>query len=462
VSGDNTTTGPRIHEPAAETPVAGSFDLCVIGGSCTGVFAAVAAARMGASVALVELNGFFGGVATAGLVNIWHSLFDTTGREKIIGGLTDEVITRLGRRDAAMLENQKNPSVYARLNSAELICELDELVGEHPSIRPFLHTRFVKPVVEDGRVAAAIIEDKTGRRAIRATQFIDATGDGDLIARAGLPTAKWTDLQPPTVCAILAGLDDVEAADASFRLDAAICDPAHPNALKPGFVWQSRIPGLPGLRLVVGSRVNDADCSDADQLTAAEIEGRRQVRAIRDILHTHVRGGDRVHLAQLPSTIGIRETRHAECVYRVTESDVLEGVRFDDAVANGSYRVDVHHSDKPGLTFRYLDGAEVYCVPGRPSESGRWREPRDVDPTFYQIPYRALVPRGSRNVLVAGRLLDADRGAYGALRVMVNCNQTGQAAGAAATLALRQGVDVADVDPAELRRILAEAGAVIL
>jgi len=243
------TRGPMIHEPATETPVVGTFDLCVIGGGCTGVFAAVQAARMGASVALIERGGFFGGVATAGLVNIWHSLLDTAGSRRIIAGLTDEVLRRLLRREAAVIE-EANASVYARLNSAELICELDALVCEHRSIRPFLHARFVKPIRDGGRIVAAIIEDKTGRRAVRAARFIDATGDGDLIERAGLPTTRRDDLQPPTVCAILAGLDDVEAADERFGLDVAACNPDYPNALKPGFVWHSRIPGLRGLRMV--------------------------------------------------------------------------------------------------------------------------------------------------------------------------------------------------------------------
>ncbi|NLF31735.1 MAG: FAD-dependent oxidoreductase, partial [Planctomycetes bacterium] len=382
-------------------------------------------------------------------VNIWHSVFDTTYTRQIIGGLTQEVVDRLLARGGAAI-NDYNPSTYARLNSAELICQLDALIREHPTIRPFLHTRFVRPLVRDGRVTEAIVEDRTGRRAIRAKVFIDASGDGDLLARAGLPTEKRDDLQPPTVCAILAGVDDVQAADASFNLGGALCDPAHPKALPVGFVWSSPIPGLPGLRMIAGTRVSGADCSDADQLTAAEMEGRRQARAMRDILADRP-GGQSVALAQVASYIGVRETRHACCLYRLTEQDLLTGVRFDDAIANGSYRVDVHHSGRPGLTFRYLDGREEYLVPGRPTVIGRWREPIDEDPTFYQIPYRSLVPRGAVNVLAAGRLIDADRGAYGATRVMVNCNQTGQAAGAAAVLAIRGACGVADVDAGEIR-----------
>ena len=457
-------TPASIHEPAQETPIVHECDLCVVGGGCTGVFAAVRAARLGATVALVENNGFFGGVATAGLVNVWHSIYDTNAERAIIGGLTVELIERLQQRDAVVLY-PSNESRYAVFNSAELICELDAIACEQPKVRPFLHARFVSAAQQDGRMTAAIIEDKSGRRAIRARYFVDATGDGDVLARLGLPTATLSDLQPPTTCALIYGLDHVAERDPGFSLGAAVHDPRHPNALRrdqPGFVWHSEAVGLPGTRMVAGTRVRDADCSDADQLTRAEIEGRRQARAIRDIVHDGYAGGEAVALAALPAYIGIRETRHATCLHRLTEREVLEGVRFKDAIANGSYRVDVHHSHKAGLTFRYLDGTEVYIVPGQPRVEGRWREERQVNPTFYQVPYRCLVPQGARNVLVAGRLVDADRGAYGAIRVMVNCNQTGEATGVASVLALAEGLDVGQVDGEQLRRELARGGSQII
>lgn len=450
-----------IHEPARAIPVVHECDVCVVGGSCTGVFAAVRAAQAGATVALIEGQGMFGGVATAGLVSIWHSLYDTSGARQIIGGLTAEVIERLRCRGAAVLY-RNDPSKHAVLNTAELAIELDELVRAQAGIRPFLHTRFVLSRFDGDRVSAAVIEDKTGRRAIAARYFIDASGDGDLLVRAGYRARCLADLQPPTACALIYGLDEVARQNPGFNLGAAVYDPRHANALQRGFLWSAGVTGVPGATMVAGTRVHHADCSDADQLTRAEMEGRRQVGAMRDILRQHYAGGDSVHLIALPACIGIRETRHAECLHSLTETEVLEGTRFPDAIANGSYRVDVHHSDRPGLTFRYLDGTETYHVPGEAAVSGRWREHRLEDPTFYQIPYRALIPRGARNLLVAGRLLDADRGAYGAVRVMVTCNQTGEAAGTAAALALAEGCDVGALSPDRLRGALAACGAVML
>ncbi|MHB9134453.1 MAG: FAD-dependent oxidoreductase [Armatimonadota bacterium] len=447
-----------IQEAAREVPVVQACDVCVIGGSCTGVFAAVRAARLGASVALVEHNGYFGGAATAGLVNIWHAMHDTTGTRQIIAGLTQEMIDRLGRWGA--VESYMTDGV--QFNPAALTLELDALVREHAAIRPYLHTSCVSPVLEDGRLTHAVIEDKTGRRAIQARYFIDATGDGDLVARMGLPTLTREQLQPPTQSVLLAGLPAVEAQYPGFNLGKAAFDPRFPQALPPGFLWWSGYPGVPGVRMVAGTRVHGANCADADELTHAEMEGRRQVRAMIDILHEHFPGGKAVMPVALPAYIGIRETRHAVCRYQLTEDDVLGGKRFPDAIANGTYRVDIHPATSSGVIFRYLNGEEWRLEPGVAPEKGRWRPAQAEDPTCYQIPYRSLVPHGATNVLVAGRLLDADPGAFGAARVMVNTNQTGEAAGVACALACRDDRAVGEVDPALLRQTLAEGGSAVV
>jgi hypothetical protein len=227
-------------------------------------------------------------------------------------------------------------------------------------------------------------------------------------------------------------------------------------------MWGADVVGNDDMQLIAGTRVPNCNCADADQLTQAEIENRRQIREMLDICREQVPEFRDLNLARIGASIGIRETRHAACLHTITEEEVLNGVRFNDAIANGSYRVDVHHSDKPGLTFRYLDGKEIYAVPGEDNVESRWREETDKDPVFYQVPYRSLVPTQSKNVLVAGRLMDADRGAYGALRVMVNCNQTGEAAGTAAHIALEDNVTVDKVDTEKLRTIMSDQGSIII
>lgn len=448
-----------IREAARDIPVAWEGDVCVIGGSCTGLFAAVRAAQQGMRVALVELNGYFGGAATAGLVNVWHSLTDTGGERPIIAGLTREMLDRLGRRGAMHPFMQYG----YQMNCAALILELDALVREHPLIHPFLHTRFVTPVADaDGRVTHAVIEDKTGRRAIAAQVFIDASGDADLVARMGWPTVTRPVLQPPTTCVYLTGLDAVREQSPEFNIRHDVFDPRYPEALPRGFLWTARVPGAPGLTMVAGTRVHGADCADADQLTRAEMDGRRQVQSLLDLLNRRVPGGEAVQPVALPTYIGIRETRHAVCRHHLLESELLEGYPFPDAIANGTYQVDIHHGTGAGITFRFLNGVEQSHVPGEEIVTSRWREPRDTDPRCYHIPYGALVPRDARNVLIAGRGIDTDAGAHGAVRVMVNTNQMGEAAGLAAAQACQRGCDVDDIDTVALRRTMAESGLVVV
>jgi hypothetical protein len=200
------------------------------------------------------------------------------------------------------------------------------------------------------------------------------------------------------------------------------------------------VPGGDDLLMLAGTRVHGADCSDADQLTRAEMEGRRQVNAICELLQEHFLGGKGVPLVALPAKIGIRESRHVRALHQLTVDEVLAGKRFSDAIANGTYRIDVHSASGAGVRFRELN--------------------KDVQ--FYQVPYASLVPRAAKNVLVAGRSLDADEQAFGGVRVMVNCNQTGEAAGTAAWLALDSSTDVATIDTARLRATLKKHGAAVI
>ncbi len=445
-----------LVEAPRRTPVIHDVDVLVLGGSCTGVFAAIRAARLGCRVALVEKAGCFGGVATLSLVNVWHSPFDTTYERPIIGGLTVETIDRLRQRDA-VIDRQRSPHWAWAFNPWELQIELDEMVAE-AGVRPFLHTQFVAPHVEDGRLVAAIVENKSGRGAIRARMFIDATGDGDVCQRLGLDTYTANAIQPATTCAIFSGWPTTEG----FDLGRTVREHGQEFGLAPGFSWGVSVPPHRHTYMLAGTRVTGANCADADALTRAEIDGRRQVRAIMDLLRKH-HPGQTIALQALPARIGIRESRHVRCHYQLTGDDVLHGRRFDDAIANGSYRVDVHHQDKPGITLRYLDGSEEYCVPGQATQRSRWRPPSADNPTFYQIPLRSLIPQGPfANVIVAGRMLDADPIAHAGIRVMVNMNQTGEAAGVAASLALRQDVALAQLPAAAVRAALTAGGSIVV
>lgn len=458
-----------IQEEPQTVPVFHEADICVLGGSCTGVFAAVRAARLGARVVLVEKQNAFGGVATSGLVSIWHSLYDTEFKKQIIAGLTVETVERLSRI-GAVTERQKSHSAGYVLNTEELKIELDRLVLE-AGVIPCLHTMFVAPYVKDGELKAVIVENKSGRGAIIAKMFIDATGDGDLCHRLGIGERQSPHYQPSTACAKISGWgqnreweDDVTGTDrlAGLDLPAALLEHKDEFGLSEGFGWGAFVPGTKDTYMYAGTRVYHADSSNGEMLTYSEMEGRRQVRAIMDLIRKYG-PENKLALVALPSYIGTRETRHINCRYRLTGEDVLYGKRFDDAIANGSYRIDIHHQDKAGLTFKYLDGQQVYVRPGYPKEVSRWREPTNTNPVFYQIPYRSMLPAGPYpNLILAGRMLDADDEAFGGVRVMVNMNQLGEAAGVAAYMGLNQSRGFAQLDTAELRRNLAAGGSIII
>ena len=449
--------GAFIQEFMPHTPIIDEVDVCVLGGSCTGVFAAVRAARLGARVTIVERLGSFGGSATLSLVNLWHSCLDEVYERPIFRGLTVEVMERLRQR-GAVREQARSWHYQWAFNSAELQIELDELVRE-AGVIPRLHTLFVAPHLRDGKLDAVVVEDKSGRRAIRARQFIDATGDSDLAARLGLPvTGSGAAGQPATTCAIFGGWGPLMQRDWQTLVRQHGGEVGLPEAGG----WGCFLPGGADSYMLAATRAYHVDCADAGDLTRAEMEGRRQVRAIMDLLRCYAPDIP-LTLQALPARLGIRETRHIRCRHHLTGDELLHGRRFDDAIANGSYPVDIHHQDKPGVTWRFLDGREDYFRPGHSYEAGRWRPVTAENPTFYQIPYRSLLPDTDiPNLLLAGRMIDADPVAYGAIRVMVNLNQTGEAAGTAAVLALRDDCPVADVDPAKLRRTLVEHGSVIL
>ena len=427
--------GARAADGAAAAPAcAGTFDLVVAGGSATGVCAAVTAARKGLKVALVEYNAFFGGMATSALVPVWHSLYSTDGKTQIIGGLTEEIEKRLEARGEIEFQDRADPSVGCYFNTAAMQLVLDELVAEQPAITTFFKAQVVGVEKDrEGHLTAAVIEDKSGRRALKAKWFVDATGDADLAARAGFETWKLpkSEIQAHTLCAIFANVGPIYDKYKAFVLNE-ILKPEFGAGLRHVFGWWAPVVGAHDLYFYAGTRITDCDPSVAEDLTQALLEARRQIRKIVDAVNRKypMPDGKRFTLVSLASDLGLRESRHIKAKYRVTEKDVLYGRHFEDCIAKGSYRVDIHEGR--GIKFRYLDGKEQKMETQADGKvawtEGRWRTDSDPRPTWYEIPLRALQPEKAENLICAGRMIDCTREAFGALRVMVNCNQMGEAA----------------------------------
>lgn len=442
-----------ITEPQKQIPVIYECDLAVVGGSCTGLFAAVRAARLGLRVALIEATGRLGGVACNGLVNIWHSLYDIYDKRQIISGLTEEMVERLLRNKDATV--QKSESSAIRFNPEVLCCELDALASEH-KIRLLLHTYYASLICEKDEIRAILVENKDGRGAIKARFFIDATGDGDLCRDVGLEAYRRSTLQPPSSCFMLQAAEDI-------KINALMRDHGEEFGLGEDWGWGGGVPGLHGIRFRADFHTYGVDCSKADDLTVAELDGRKKAYALTHLLQKY--GSEDVRLVSLCSSVGIRETAHYPTRFCADEKNLLCGTTYADTVMRGSYRIDIHHSNDGGITFKYLDGRMI---------SNYGRENRRVEASWlgdyglseapadhYEVPFSILVQEKVSNLIPVGRMIHADEGAFGALRVMVNLNQLGEAAGVAAYLAVDGGKRVSELDGCGVRRLLIKGGSAL-
>ena len=444
-----------IFEPARQIPVWNEVDVCVIGGSCTGLFAAVRAARLGASVALIEMQGRLGGTATNGLVNVWHTLYDDTYTQQIIGGLTDEVEKRMLKADRLNYVKNSN-AIGAQLDPGYLVYVLDCLAKEE-KIKLYLHTNYAGVSMDGPRIEAVILENKDGRGAIRARFFIDCTGDGDLGRDVGLEHYQMQPLQPPSSCFLMTGsTDDDDIAKLVIEHGAEF-------GLDDDWGWYGPVPGMSDLFFRADNHVFGVDCSKAEDLTAAEMEGRRRAFAFEALLNAY---GKRKHrIVNICSHIGIRDTVHYCTDYQITESDLLTGKQYEDAILHGTYCLDVHHQNDNGITFKYLNGMVKTCYgKGENTVYSNWREEQGLtgEPAhFYSVPFRTLVQRKVDNLIQAGRMINADPSAFGALRVMVNCNQMGEAAGVAAVLCLQKNQKISEIDGKEVRSMLNFGGSLL-
>ncbi|MEN6401656.1 MAG: FAD-dependent oxidoreductase, partial [Armatimonadia bacterium] len=202
-----TPTGRTIREPAREIPVIAECDVAVLGGGTSGLCAAVAAARQGASVVLVEHYGFLGGMATSSLVNIWHSFYGMDRKTKIIGGVPDDLIGGLKRFDAVYNADAEGETMHWVLDSEKCKFVCDDLVLAS-GVKLMLHTSLAGVLRDGRRLQAALVESKSGRGAIVANTYIDCTGDADLVRFAGVQTQVGNAVggcQAPSLCFRLTG-----------------------------------------------------------------------------------------------------------------------------------------------------------------------------------------------------------------------------------------------------------------
>jgi FAD dependent oxidoreductase len=444
-------SGETIIEPSRPVPVYGEFDVVVVGGGPAGIMAASAAARAGCSTLLIERYGFLGGAGTAGGLSTFCGLHARTyGADvRVIRGLADELLDRLGKLDglnAPHLTIADGIAAQAFDISAYKIAA-DELVTGSGA-RILFHAMAVGAVMRAGAAAeidAVIIESKSGRQAVRGRFFIDASGDGDLAAWAGVPWEKAPPIDGmmyPSLMFRINGVDVERAGPAPWRTVERLMDEAeragtHTFPRKKPIVRPQRNPlewraNLTQLRTADGGAI---DGTDVDQLTLGELTGRQQALDAFTFIRDRTPGFEDSYIVDIAPQIGIRETRRIIGAYQLTEDDVLGCADFDDTIGVNGWPVEAH-----------VAGTVEF----------RWQ--RD-ERGFNQLPFRIIVPPATGNLYVAGRCASMTHGAQSAARVTGPCFVMGEAAGVAAAMALSGGVAGGDIDVPELQRRLENQGA---
>lgn len=419
-------------------------DVVVLGGGVAGSMAAVAAARAGAAVLLIERYGFLGGNATAGAVAQFNS-WQTAGGRCVVAGLAQEVVERLTAYGGARPHQTFVMSTGHAMDRVEYAPEVlklvldDMLVGA--GVELLLHAVLGDVEVEGRRIRALRVLTKSGALTVTPRVVIDASGDLDAMHRAGaafLELQTGESLQPATMMFRYGPID--------FDLFDTIAPQERAALAQRGFaagklaraaLHASRDPFTADAWFNISRLAVDA--TDPFALSAAEIEGRRQAWRAASYLREQVPGCAAGHLLAFATQAGVRETRRVAGDHVLTADELRAPTAFTDAIAAGAYPIDIHPVAGAGLTYEELGADHAY-----------------------RIPYRSLIPRGLDNALVAGRGISATHEALAAIRVMTISMAVGQAAGSAAALAARDNAAaVRHVSVDQLRAMLLDAGAIL-
>ena len=440
-----------ITEPPRQTPVIGEYDVVVLGGGPAGLAAAAAAGQHGRRVLLIERYGFLGGMGTAAGVTNFCGLHANVHGDirQVVHGVADDLLGRIDRLGGLNAPHMVLGRIAAQAyDTAAFKCAADDLLLAHKVDIRF-HALAVGVVMDsETRIKALLIEDKSGRGAVLARCFIDCSGDGDLAAFAGAAFEKGDEhgnMLYPTTMFRVNGVDAAAAGEA-WRSIPALMDEAEKRGrkfprkgaivrpMKHTSEWRVNV------TQVKNAQGRAVDATDASELSAGEIEGRKQAIDFFEFLRREAPGFRDAYVVDIPPQLGVRETRRITGLYQLTADDVLSCASFDDSIGINGWPIENHAA------------GDVI-----------WRWQAEGSRGFNHLPYRMLLPVTAggavfENLMVAGRCASMTHEGQSAARVSGGCFVMGQAAGTAAHLSLAGNGGNADIAVGALQETLAQDG----
>lgn len=404
-------------------------DVLVCGGGCAGLAAALSAARNGARTLLIERAGFTGGIITAVGLPYFDGIADIKDNRIVVRGIGLELLAKSGVCEANATHVKVHNPTIENVEAFKLLADR-MLTAESGRLKVLYHSTVCGVEMEESRIGAVLVANKSGLVRIRPKQVIDCTGDADVAAWAGAPIDKSAELQPLTLHFRIGNVNKTPEIGKNCRL---ALERAHERGELPMYYG----PGImflfaPNEVYVHGVRV-PGDASDPVDLTRAEMQGRADAWAMFNAWKREVPGFENAYFITSGPYIGVRETRRIIGQHILTEEEILATKSFDDAIATGCWYLDQHPN-------KITTGAANAIAKQQPAP--------------YDIPYRTLLPKGVDNLLVAGRCHSTTRLAQSSTRVTVTAMALGEAAAVAAALAAAGDTSPQKIDGRDVRKKL--------
>ncbi len=408
-------------------------DVLIVGSGPAGIGAAISASRLGVKVTVVEKNGCLGGISTAGMMSHWTGDCDSNVYHEIL------------RESASLNEGAFKNKITATIDTEKLKYQYLKTLYE-AGVEIMLYTFAGEPITESGTVKGVVVENKSGRTAIFADVTIDASGDGDVAAKAGVPfvTGREEDgkMQPATLMFKVGGVDKsiavlphmFECSNMTEKGEIqTLAKKILPYPAGHVLLYDTTLPGTITVNM---TNAVDIDGTKNEDLVKAEITCRGQIDKIIAFLREYVPGFDKCYLLGTASLIGIRETRHFRGKYTLTGEDITQAKIFDDWIVKGAcFNFDIHNVSGSGL-----------------DRNGKQKDfPTNLR---YTIPYRCFLPEKIKGLLLCGRNISGTHLAHSNFRVMPICLGMGEGCGAAAAYAVKYKTDLNDVNLEKVQKYL--------